>query len=273
MFLSLILDRPVSTITMFFGRLRFTSSAVTLLTILVLSGLSIGQQRSMVAASQPVGVSTPLNQYEMPATSFSVSVFTQDTTGLGIISYDCNIFFDPSVVQLQATPVGTTGTLSSGGVITPNEITPGHLIISFFRATPLTGSGILFNLQFTGVGAQGSSSPLTWGNFAYNEGSPSATFTGGTIHLDLAPTAAHVTVAGKVVSADHLPISGAIVKMIGRDGSVFSTRTNQFGSFRMTELTAGQTYVMNVFAKGYEFSARAMQMLDDRSDLMIVASP
>jgi hypothetical protein len=240
---------------------------------LVLCGISLGQTQTLTQSPASVTVSTPLNQYEMPSTSFSVPVFTQDTTGLGIISYDCNIFFDPDVVQLQASPVSATGTISDGGVVTPNEVTPGHLIISFFRASPLVGSGVLFNLQFTAVGAQGSTSPLTWGNFAYNEGSPSASFAGGTIHLDLAPTAAHVTAAGSVLSADRRAIPYAILKMTSRDGAVFSTRTNQFGAFRFTELTAGQNYIMTVSAKGYDISPRVMQMLDDRSDLMILANP
>jgi hypothetical protein len=274
MFLSLISEpRSVSNARRFSTRLRLMSAAAVLLMSFALSGTSLGQSRSLVATPQTVTVATPLNQFEMPSTSFSVSVFTQDTTGLGIISYDCNIFFDPSVVQLQATPVSVTGTVSANGTVTTNEVTPGHLIISFFRATPLTGSGVLFNLQFTGIGAQGSTSPLTWGSFVYNEGTPGASPTGGTIHLDLAPTAAPVTIAGFVRSSDGEAVANAVVRMTGRDGSTVSTRTNQFGAFRVGDLSVGQSYILTVSAKGLTFSPRAMELLEDMTGLTIIANP
>ena len=43
-----------------------------------------------------------------------------------------------------------------------------------FGATPLMGSGTLLKLNFKVVGMAGKTSPLTFQNFMFNEGLPSA---------------------------------------------------------------------------------------------------
>lgn len=97
-----------------------------------------------------------------------------------IVSYDFEIEFDPSVLQLQDSPVDVAGTLSDAFTITPNPAA-GRLRVSGFGLARLDGSGTLLNLKFNVVGAPGASSALTWRGFAFNEDAQSNLTGGGVI--------------------------------------------------------------------------------------------
>jgi hypothetical protein len=222
------------------------------------------------ASAQNVTVTAP-NQLAFLNSSFSVPVTVSDTTGLGIISYDVRVTYDPSVLELQATPVDTTGTISNGMVITPNPSTPGLLRISAFTAFDLVGGGTLFNLQFKAIGPAGSVSPIHWEFFMFNEGTPSNTATDGSVRILQAPTAGEASISGRVVSSAGRPISNAIVKVSAVDGNQMTVRTNQFGAYRFEGLTAGHSYALEASAKGYRFVPRLIQLNDSIGNIQIVA--
>ncbi|HXI90111.1 MAG TPA: C25 family cysteine peptidase [Blastocatellia bacterium] len=98
----------------------------------------------------------------MTLTNFTLPITIGNTTGESVTGYDIRFTFDPAVVGLQATPVDATGTLSSGMSIATNTTTPGLLTIIAAQAAPLTGSGTLLKVNFTRLGAQGTSTILTW---------------------------------------------------------------------------------------------------------------
>jgi hypothetical protein len=136
---------------------------------------------------------------------FTVPLTVGDMTGLGAISYEFQVTFDPSVLAPAATPVDTSGTLSANGwYVTQNASPPGHLFVSAFAVGfpgPLTGSGTLVNLRFNIVGAAGQSTALTFEDytdpagrlhqsFLFNEGKPSVSTTNGSVTIDpFTPTA------------------------------------------------------------------------------------
>jgi hypothetical protein len=116
-----------------------------------------------------------------------------------VFSFDLRLVFNPAVLQLQGTPVTTAGTLTNGITPTVNaDNVNGVLIANVFSAAPITGSGVLLRVNFTAVGAQGLSSPLTWqanaggfppNGFIFNEGDPGASpITNGSVTV-LSPTA------------------------------------------------------------------------------------
>ena len=87
----------------------------------------------------------------------------------------------------------------------------------------------------------------------------------------LAPTAALVSVSGKVVAGDAA-VSNATVVLINPAGETISVRTNSFGNFNF-EVPAGQTYVLTARAKGVQFDAQIVTVTDAVSDLLISALP
>lgn len=129
----------------------------------------------------------------------TIPITTGDVSGLGVISYDLQVTFDPAVVIPASPPFDRTGTLSSSMLVTPNTGFPGHLIITSFQGTPLTGAGTLLNLKFNVIGAPGQSTVLTFENytdpsmsthpgFVFNEGDPASTTTNGSVTILATPT-------------------------------------------------------------------------------------
>jgi hypothetical protein len=88
---------------------------------------------------------------------------------------------------------------------------------------------------------------------------------------ELVPTAAPVTVQGRVTAAGR-GVARAVVSYVGSDGVVRSTLTSTFGYYRFTNVRVGSTYIFNVKAKGYTFAPRALIVNDFVDGLDFTAS-
>lgn len=82
----------------------------------------------------------------------------------------------------------------------------------------------------------------------------------------LAPSAATVQVSGRVI-ADGNAVSRARVNIVDENGQTRSVTTNSFGYYRFEEVEVGQTYIISVFSKGYQFTPRLISINDELSDL------
>ena len=69
------------------------------------------------------------------------------------------------------------------------------------------------------------------------------------------PTAAPVEVAGRVLSSQGRSVTGAVVSAYDSMGARHVAVTNTFGYYRFAKLTAGESYVLSVQAKGYQFDS------------------
>ncbi|MBK8467480.1 MAG: choice-of-anchor J domain-containing protein [Chloracidobacterium sp.] len=172
----------------------------------------------------------------------------------GIISYEFDLRYDPTVIQPQAEPVDLAGTVSRGltAVANPNE--PGLLRVVMYGAYPIDSNGLLLNLKFTAVGAPGSTSPLTWENVMFNEGDPGTLTTDGAIELSAsAPNQAELT--GRVVNTMGQGIANARVTLTDTTtGAIRSAMSNGFGVYRFGGLTVGQTYTISVESRNSAFA-------------------
>lgn len=70
----------------------------------------------------------------------------------------------------------------------------------------------------------------------------------------LAPTAAVVSISGKVTTANGNGIKNVVVTLTGLNGSTRTIMTGSFGSYRFTDVEVGQTYILGVAAKKYVFT-------------------
>ncbi|MEZ5428755.1 MAG: carboxypeptidase-like regulatory domain-containing protein [Pyrinomonadaceae bacterium] len=86
-----------------------------------------------------------------------------------------------------------------------------------------------------------------------------------------APTAASVTVAGRVLTASGRGVQGAIIYLIGQSGDVRVVRTNPFGYYRFTDVEIGQTVTFNVFSKQHQFPSQVVTVNEDINDLNFTA--
>jgi hypothetical protein len=89
----------------------------------------------------------------------------------------------------------------------------------------------------------------------------------------LAPTAAPVSVSGRVVNSRGKGVSGARVAVSKSDGSVIYSMTNSFGYFGVNEINAGETYIFQVTHKQYNFAPQVVNVSEDLTELNFTAQP
>jgi hypothetical protein len=231
----------------------------------------------------PLAVSIP--HVTGPTTSIiTVPITVGDLTGEGVKAYDLQVTFNPAIVIPDGTPFDTAGTRSSTMLITPNAMNPGHLIISAFQATDISGSGTLINLRFMIVGAPGQFTPTVFEDytdpgtifhpgFRFNAGTPTAVPTNGSIHVN-GPTAASAKISGQIVTPDGQPLGGATVTVTGGAGTVRAI-TNSNGFYRVENLEAGGFYTVTPSRANFVFAPanRSFSLVGDRTDAVFTGMP
>ena len=89
----------------------------------------------------------------------------------------------------------------------------------------------------------------------------------------LGPTAANVTVSGRVLDSSGRGVSKAMVTMTDSGGHVVDRITNPFGYYRFDNVVSGASYVVSVRDKQYRFASRIISVNDDLADVDFVADP
>ena len=87
----------------------------------------------------------------------------------------------------------------------------------------------------------------------------------------LAPTAASVSVGGRVLDNIGRGISKAVVQITDQNGITNSVRTNQFGYYRFDDVEAGEVYTVNARHKRYRFSPQVVSIQDSLTNLNLTA--
>ena len=90
---------------------------------------------------------------------------------------------------------------------------------------------------------------------------------------NLAPSAANVSIGGRVTTANGSGLRNAIVQLTGIDGVTRRAVTSSFGYYRFDDVQAGETYVIGVASKRYTFAPRAITVADELADVDFVAEP
>ncbi len=130
------------------------------------------------------GISVALPTIEAaPDKEIIIPVNVQGVANKGVISYEFNLSYDPSVIQPLAQPVDMIGTVSRGLIALTNTSEPGLLRVVVYGPLPIDENGLLLNLRFQAVGKDGSISPLTWERIMFNEGDPIVNAINGQIEL------------------------------------------------------------------------------------------
>ncbi len=85
------------------------------------------------------------------------------------------------------------------------------------------------------------------------------------------PTAAGVSVSGRVVTGDGAGIRNAVVTITNGNGISRRVNTSSFGYYLISELPAGESYVMTVTSKRHQFASQVVTLTDNLSDLNFIA--
>ncbi len=91
----------------------------------------------------------------------------------------------------------------------------------------------------------------------------------------LQPTAANVSVGGRVLTNEGTGISRVIVTLTNSAGALRSVTTNSFGYYKFDEVASGETYILTVNNKKYLFtdSPRVVNVQNNVLDIDFRASP
>jgi hypothetical protein len=89
----------------------------------------------------------------------------------------------------------------------------------------------------------------------------------------LAPTAAGISISGRVITASGQGITNSVLTLSDSSGHVRTARTAGFGYYRFDDVQAGETYVLSVSSKRFAFQdpTRIISVQDDISDADFVA--
>ena len=120
--------------------------------------------------------------------SVIIPVTIQGVADKGIISYEFDLRYDPSVIQPLADAVEVAGTVSRGLSVVANPHELGLLKVVIYGPMPIDSDGVLLNLRFTAIGASGSVSPLIWDRIMFNEGEWTVTTANGQVELSAVGT-------------------------------------------------------------------------------------
>lgn len=87
------------------------------------------------------------------------------------------------------------------------------------------------------------------------------------------PTAAAVSVGGRVMTADGRGIRNVLVTMTTASGETRTILSGASGYFRFAEVSAGETYVFSALAKRYRFTEPLLvrTILEDTEEINFVA--
>lgn len=209
---------------------------------------------------QTVGPSTRIREKILPGSNFGFSVaISGETVGGGAI------FDDLGVNSNQGSASVFT---RSGAVWTQTQkltATDGAIGDEFGYGVAVSGDKIVTGAIFSDVSV---SSPLT-GGFA-----PQAVNQGGAyffINTPISPTAAGVAVSGRVSTADGRGLRNAVVYLTKANGETISTRTTTFGYYRFDGLEAGQTVIVGVSSKRYQFAPQVIDLTESLTNVDFTA--
>lgn len=105
------------------------------------------------------------------------------------------------------------------------------------------------------------------------QSAPYSAYTGFWTPPNLAPTAASVSVGGRVTTPNGQGIRNVIISLTDSSGAVRISRTAPFGYYSFDNVRVGETYILNVSSKRFDFgnSTRVLYVQEELIDVDFVA--
>ncbi|HQU82687.1 MAG TPA: hypothetical protein PKY59_06170 [Pyrinomonadaceae bacterium] len=90
-------------------------------------------------------------------------------------------------------------------------------------------------------------------------------------NASLIPTAAKVSIGGRVLTNTGAGLVNATVSLTKSNGEIVTTRTSSFGNFRFDDIDAGQTVIFTVNSKRFSFASQVVNLSYNTTDLELRA--
>jgi hypothetical protein len=213
------------------------------------------------------------------ATSSSAVVPVNLTSNADTAAIQFTVTYDPSKLSIPADAANSAiFNRFPNTTFVINNNTPGRLGIVAYQ--PLDGTSVfptgtvkLFDINFTVAGGTIGTTTVDFGNdpvpqAAANPQAGTVQFssTSGTVTF-MPPTAARVSVSGRVMTPEGKGLRNAFVTLTDQTGATRTVLTSTFGYYRFTEVPAGETFVIAVNSKRYTFTPLVISVMEELTDL------
>jgi hypothetical protein len=181
-------------------------------------------------------------------------------------------------------PVVAKGADTQSATLIPNTNTAGKIGVVLgmpFNTGVPAGTRQIVTIQFNvAANASGGLTPLTFSDAPVvrevsdiNANVLQSNFTDGAVNI-LGPTAASVTIGGKVHDVKGNPLAQVRITLTDPAGQTRIATTNTFGNYRFANVEAGQTYVLTASGKRYVFNdpTQIVTVTDNLENLDFVGS-
>ena len=93
----------------------------------------------------------------------------------------------------------------------------------------------------------------------------------GAFEFQSAPTAASVSIGGRILTDDGRGLTNARVILTDAGGNTRTVMTTSFGYYRFDQVAAGQTYVLQVLSRRYQFAPQVVVVNEEMTALDFTA--
>ena len=139
-----------------------------------------------------------------------------------------------------------------------------------FSIVPAPGQSFPPGLNLSNDGKI-SGTPTVGGNYTFTVKATDTDGAAGAAQFTMLvlapPTAAQVSISGRVTDGAGRPLARTTVVITDMSGASRVAVTNAFGYYRFDSVLAGETYIFNVVSKGYRFDPRVVNVGSDLADL------
>lgn len=111
-----------------------------------------------------------------------------------------------------------------------------------------------------------------FGNFTIVDWAYNNTPNGAVLAGNSLVTSAGVSVSGRVLTSDGRGLRNAVVTLTDAGGNVRSVRTSAFGYYQIDEIPTGQTVVIGVQSKLFQFTPRTLVVGDALTDIDFIGA-
>lgn len=202
--------------------------------------------------------------------------------------YQFTVNYDPNVLM---NPVVTSGTTAPGSVSCSQPVNGSFTcsVGNFPTNNPNSNdatigeitAGTNQNLVVVSFTISPTATPGTVTPVTISDGSNSSNDLGITSQLEELPgqvtilgtTAGGARIDGRVTTNRNRGVSRAYVTLTDESGQTRTVLTNNFGYFRIDEVQSGQTYIVDVTARGFAFKKQIITVNDNISDLKLQVEP
>lgn len=198
----------------------------------------------------------------------NLSVVFSNITGVGNFSYTA---VDPSALGALTVPPGyTVQTNQSAYDLTNTAPTSGNINVCIKVNEPNPSNYPLLKVLHE-EGMNLVDRTTSYSAAAGNVCATVTSFSRFVVAQGLVPTAAGVSIGGRVQTLNGTGIKNAVVILSTLNGETIQTRTSSFGYYHFDNIEAGQTVIISVLTKRFNFLPQVISVNDNLTDLNFVA--